>query len=232
MNRTDLTVPTTHGDVHALLALPDAARWLYVFAHGAGAGMRHAFMEAAADALNERGIATLRYEYRYISAGTRRPDRAPVLEAQTRDVVAFAAESYASLRIAAGGKSMGGRMTSRAQSAAPLPRVEALVFFGFPLHPPKKPSTERAEHLVRVNIPMLFLQGTRDDLADLDLIRRVTTDFGSRATLHIVQGADHGFAVLKRSGRTNEDVLTELADTTSVWLNSIQAAGSTSVSAH
>lgn len=231
MNRKDLTIPTTQGDVQALLSLPDKARWLYVFAHGAGAGMRHAFMEAAADALNERGIAALRYEYRYMSAGSRRPDRAPVLEAQTRDVVAFAAESYPSMRIAAGGKSMGGRMTSRAQSSEPLPRVEALVFFGFPLHPPKKPAAQRAEHLTEVNIPMLFLQGTRDDLADLDLIRGVTTDLGARATLHIVEGADHGFAVLKRSGRTDADVLTELADTTSVFLNSIEAARSTSVSA-
>lgn len=218
-----LTIPTPHGDIHALLTLPDDAGWLYVFAHGAGAGMRHSFMEAAAGALNQRGIATLRYEYRYMSAGSRRPDRAPVLEAQTRDVVAFAAESYPALRIAAGGKSMGGRMTSRAQSAAQLPRVEALVFFGFPLHPPKKPSVDRADHLAAVSVPMLFLQGTRDDLADLDLIRGVTAGLGARAVLHIVDGADHGFAVLKRSGRTDGDVLTELADRAAEFLRELGA---------
>jgi uncharacterized protein len=215
-----ITIPTSRGDIHALLTMPDDAKWLYVFAHGAGAGMRHAFMEAAAAALNDRGIATLRYEYQYMSAGSRRPDRAPVLEAVTREVVTFAAESHPDLRLAAGGKSMGGRMTSRAQSETPLPRVEALVFFGFPLHPPKKPATDRAEHLDAVQLPMLFHQGTRDDLADLDLIRGVTTDLGSRATLHVVEGADHGFAVLKRSGRTNEDVLDELADITARFLMS------------
>lgn len=231
MDSNLLTVPTNHGDVHALLTLPDDAGWLYVFAHGAGAGMRHSFMEAAAGALNQRGIATLRYEYTYMSAGSRRPDRAPVLEAQTRAVAAFAAEAHPALRIAAGGKSMGGRMTSRAQSAAPLPRVEALVFFGFPLHPPKKPSIDRAEHLAAVVIPMLFLQGTRDDLADLDLIRTVTDSVGAHATLHIVEGADHGFAVLKRSGRTDTAVLAELADTTSAYLNDIERLRSTSVSA-
>jgi predicted alpha/beta-hydrolase family hydrolase len=205
-----INIPTSRGDIRALLSMPDDAQWLYVFAHGAGAGMKHTFMEAAATALNERGIATLRYEYAYMSAGSRRPDRAPVLETTTRDVVTFAAEAWPGLRIAAGGKSMGGRMTSRAQSAGPLPRVEALVFFGFPLHPPKKPSIERAEHLAGVGVPMLFLQGTRDDLADLELMRGVIRDLGPRATLHVVEAADHGFGVLKRSGRTNEEVLGEL----------------------
>jgi uncharacterized protein len=209
-----LNIPTTRGEVHALRTNPPDAEWLYVFAHGAGAGMKHSFMEGVATALNDRGIATLRYEYPYMSAGSRRPDRAPVLEATTRDVIAFAATSRPALRMAAGGKSMGGRMTARAQSAAPLPRVEALIFFGFPLHPPRKPSIERAEHLSSIDVPMLFLQGTRDDLADLDLIRRVTDGLGPRATLHIVDGADHGFTVLKRSGRTAADVLAELADTT------------------
>jgi predicted alpha/beta-hydrolase family hydrolase len=191
---------------------------LYVFAHGAGAGMKHAFMHAAAAALDERGIATLRYEYPYMSAGSRRPDRAPVLETNTRDVAAFAADSWPELRLAAGGKSMGGRMTSRAQSASPLPRVEALVFFGFPLHPPGKPSIERADHLSSVDLPMLFLQGTRDTLADLDLMRGVTDELGARATLHVVEGADHSFAVLKRSGRTADEVLAELADTAASFL--------------
>ncbi|MBR9991255.1 MAG: dienelactone hydrolase family protein [Gemmatimonadetes bacterium] len=219
MTSNPLTVPTTRHDIHALLRIPAGAEWLYVFAHGAGAGMRHAFMEAAADALSDRGIATLRYEYPYMSAGSRRPDRAPVLEAVTRDVVTFAAESYPELRIAAGGKSMGGRMTSRAQSEAPLPQVEALIFFGFPLHPPKVPSTGRADHLARVEVPLLFLQGTRDTLADLEMMKGVTAELGDRATLHVLDGADHGFAVLKRSGRTDGEVLSEMADTVAAFLS-------------
>lgn len=214
----EVVITTSRGAVRALLTIPVNAQWLYVFAHGAGAGMTHRFMQAAAAALNDRAIATLRYEYPYMSAGSRRPDRAPVLEANTRDVVTFAADACPDLRIAAGGKSMGGRMTSRAQSDTPLPRVEALVFYGFPLHPPKKPSIERAEHLGAVQLPMLFLQGTRDDLADLQLMRDVARNLGPRATLHVVDGADHGFAVLKRSGRTDEEVLTELADTTAGFL--------------
>ena len=198
--------------------MPEGARWLYVFAHGAGAGMQHRFMEASATALNDRGIATLRYEYPYMSSGSRRPDRAPILEANTRDVVKYAAETWPDLRIAAGGKSMGGRMTSRAHSTELLPRVEALVFFGFPLHAPGKPSIDRADHLRDVHVPMLFLQGTRDTLANLDLMKEVTTDLGTRATLHIVEGADHSFAVLKRSGRTDSEVLGELADTVAAFL--------------
>jgi uncharacterized protein len=191
--------------------IPDGAEWLYVLAHGAGAGMRHAFMQDMADRLADRRIATLRYEYPYMSAGSRRPDPAPKLEAFTRAAVAQAAADYPTLRIAAGGKSMGGRMTSRAQAAVPLPRTEALIFLGFPLHPPKQPDVSRAAHLPDIRIPMLFLQGTRDDLADLDLIRQVTAPLDT-ATLHIVDGADHGFHVLKRSGRTDDEVLDEVAD--------------------
>jgi uncharacterized protein len=217
----DLLIPTSKADIRALLTMPDNAQWLYVFAHGAGAGMQHAFMQAAATALGERGIATLRYEYPYMSAGSRRPDRAPILEANTRDVATFAAEKWPDLRIAAGGKSMGGRMTSRTQSVEPLPRVEALVFFGFPLHAPGKASAERADHLAAIRIPLLFLQGTRDTLADLDLMKGVAGELGTRATLHIVDGADHSFAVPKRSGRTGEQVLDELADTTAAFLKAI-----------
>lgn len=213
-------IPTSRGEVQALLVAPSSAQWLYVFAHGAGAGMRHRFMEDVADVLARRDIATLRYEYPYVSAGSRRPDPAAVLEAVTRAVVTFAAHTYPSLRIAAGGKSMGGRMTSRAQAVEPLPRVESLVFFGFPLHPPRKPAVERADHLAAVHCPMLFLQGTRDDLADLELMRTVTAPLGKRATLHVVEGADHGFAVLKRSGRTAAEVLEELGDTMAQWLGS------------
>ena len=219
-----INVATTHGDIPALLTLPRSAEWLYVFAHGAGAGMQHSFMEAAATALNDRGIATLRYEYPYMTAGSRRPDRAPVLETTTREVVTNAAQTWPALRIAAGGKSMGGRMTSRAQSAEPVPRLEALVFFGFPLHPSKKPSIDRAEHLAAVTVPMLFLQGTRDDLADLELMRSVTDELGETATLHIVDGADHGFSVLKRSGRTADDVLAELGDSVAAFLARVQGS--------
>lgn len=211
-------VATGRGVVHALLRAPSNAEWLYVFAHGAGAGMRHSFMEDAADMLARHDIATLRYEYPYRTAGSRRPDPAGVLEAVTRDVVTFAADAYPTWRIAAGGKSMGGRMTSRAQSVQALARVEGLVFFGFPLHPPRRPAVERADHLAAVHVPMLFLQGTRDDLADLDLMRSVTAPLGRRATLHVVDGADHGFAVLKRSGRTGAEVLEELGDVMAQWL--------------
>lgn len=223
-----INVCTTQGDIRALITIPPTAEWLYVFAHGAGAGMQHSFMEAAAAALHDRGIATLRYEYPYMSAGSRRPDRAPVLEATTRDVVANAAATWPGLRIAAGGKSMGGRMTSRAQSAGPMPRLEALVFFGFPLHLSKKPSIDRAEHLAAVDVPMLFLQGTRDDLADLDLMRGVIDGLGAHATLHVVDGADHGFAVLKRSGRTAGDVLEELGDRVASYLGQVQGDGGVS----
>lgn len=221
MTSSSMSVTTSRGDIRALLDMPDKAQWLYVFAHGAGAGMQHTFMQAAASALNDRGVATLRYEYPYMSGGSRRPDRAPVLETNTRDVVSFAAEQWPKLRIAAGGKSMGGRMTSRAQSTEPLARAEALIFFGFPLHAPGKASIDRAEHLAAVEVPMLFLQGTRDTLADIDLMKTVTADLGPRAKLHIVDGADHSFAVLKRSGRTGGQVLDELADTTVAFLKAI-----------
>jgi uncharacterized protein len=205
-------------DIAALLLRPRQAAWLYVLAHGAGAGMRHPFMQRIAQRLAERDIATLRYEYPYMSAGSRRPDPAPRLEAVTRGVVEYAAGEWSSLRLLAGGKSMGGRMTSRAQSAAPLRSVEALVFLGFPLHPPGSRGTDRADHLGHVHIPMLFLQGTRDSLADLELMRPLCDALGERATLHVVEGADHGFAVLKRSGRAGEEVLDELVDTVSAWL--------------
>jgi uncharacterized protein len=215
---TELQIPTPNGDVVAILQQPDDAEWLYVLAHGAGAGMRHRFMESVARRLFERGIATLRYEYPYITAGSKRPDPAPKNEAVTRAVCEYAAAEYSGLRLFAGGKSMGGRMTSQAQAAAPLPRVEKLVFLGFPLHAPGRPGLKRAEHLQDVHVPMLFLQGTRDTLADLELIRTVADDLGDVATLHIVDGADHGFAVLKRSGRTDAEALDELADAIADWL--------------
>ena len=213
-----ITIETLHGDVAAILYHPEAARWLYVLAHGAGAGMRHRFMDDIAERLARRDIATLRYEYPYMTAGSKRPDPNAKLETITREVVAHAADNLPKLRLVAGGKSMGGRMTSQAQAKAPLERVEGLVFLGFPLHPTGAPGTARAEHLQSVRIPMLFHQGTRDTLADLDLMRSVHSGIADRATLHICDGADHGFAVLKRGGRTNADVLDEIADTTREWL--------------
>jgi uncharacterized protein len=215
---TDLQIPARGSDVAGILMAPADAQWLYVLAHGAGAGMRHRFMTAIAERLAERDVATLRYEYPYMSAGSKRPDPAAKNEAVTRAVIEYAAAEYPQLRLCAGGKSMGGRMTSQAQAASPLERVEKLVFLGFPLHAPGRPGVARAEHLHAVTVPTLFLQGTRDTLADLDLMRGVCSDLGESATLHVVDGADHGFAVLKRSGRTSDEALDELADTILGWL--------------
>jgi uncharacterized protein len=205
------------GHVPGILLRPPGAWLLYVLAHGAGAGMRHRFMEAIAEALGAQGIATLRYEFPYMSTGARRPDPPAVAHATVRAAAAEAARLAPGLPLVAGGKSFGGRMTSGAAAREPLPGVHALVFLGFPLHPPKQPGTSRADHLAGVGIPMLFLQGTRDDLADLELVTRVCGELGSRATLHVVDGANHAFEVLKRSGRSNEEVLQELAGETAQW---------------
>jgi len=213
----DIPVSDRIGRVSGILTRPGDARVLYVLAHGAGAGMRHRFMEAIAGLLAARGVATLRFQFPYTEAGGRRPDPPAVLEATVRAAVATAAEVAPELPLIAGGKSMGGRMTSGAQSRAPLPRVAGLVFLGFPLHPPKQPGVGRAEHLALVKLPMLFLQGTRDDLAALDLITSVCGQLGPRATLHVVEGGNHSFEVLKRSGRGNAEVLDELADGIVQW---------------
>jgi predicted alpha/beta-hydrolase family hydrolase len=206
------------GRVSALLELPGNARALYILAHGAGAGMRHRFMQAIATGLAERGVATLRYQFPYVEAGERRPDPPGVLEATVRAAVARAAEEVPDLPLVAGGKSLGGRMTSSAAAKSPLPGVRGLVFLGFPLHAPGRAGTERAAHLERVGLPMLFLQGTRDALADLTLMRTVCERLPG-ATLHVVEGGDHSFAVLKRSGRTEGEVMAELPDTIVAWLS-------------
>jgi hypothetical protein len=213
----DITVGERVGRVSGLLTRPADARVLYVLAHGAGAGMRHRFMEAIAAALAERGVASLRYQFPYVETGSRRPDPPAVLEAAVRAAVAAAAQAAPDLPLIAGGKSLGGRMTSGAAARAALPGVAGLVFLGFPLHRPKQPSEDRAAHLSQVTLPMLFLQGTRDELADLGLITGVCARLGALATLHVVEGADHGFEVLKRSGRTDAYVLAELADTVVSW---------------
>jgi len=208
-------------EVGALLMRPAAARALYLFGHGAGAGMEHRFMDAASASLAGHGIATLRYQFPYMAAGGRRPDSRATLLATVRAAVALAADVAPELPLLAGGKSMGGRMTSLAAAEAPLPGVLGLVFFGFPLHPAGRPSAERADHLQQVALPMLFLQGTRDGLADLDLLRPVCAQLGARATLHIVEGADHAFHVLKRSGRSDDEVLAELAGTFAAWAGAL-----------
>ncbi|MGH6905085.1 MAG: alpha/beta hydrolase family protein, partial [Geminicoccaceae bacterium] len=193
--------PAQKGEVSALLVRPEGARWLLAFAHGAGAGMRHPFMAAMSARLATARIATFRYQFPYMEAGARRPDSRPTLLATVRAAIAAARAAAPDLPLLAGGKSMGGRMTSQAAAEAPLAGVRGLVFFGFPLHPAGRPSTERAEHLERVDLPMLFLQGERDKLAELDLLRPVCARLGGRATLHVIPGADHGFHMPKSSGR-------------------------------
>lgn len=209
------------GRVSGILLRPPDAWAGYVMAHGAGAGMRHRFMERMAHALAERGMATLRYQFPYMEAGGGRPDPPGVLEAAVRAAVDAARDGLSGLPLVAGGKSLGGRMTSNAQARRPLPGVGGLVFLGFPLHPPKQPGETRADHLRAVELPMLFLQGTRDALAELDLITAVCGRLGSRATLHVVEGADHSFAVLKRSGRSEAEVMDELADFLGSWCRSV-----------
>jgi len=197
---------------------PRGATALYVLAHGAGAGMRHPFMAEISAALAARKIATLRWEFPYMAAGKPRPDRAEVAEAAVREVWATVRARFADLALFAGGKSFGGRMTSRAHAAAPLAGVRGLIFLGFPLHPPDKPGIERAEHLASAAGPLLFVQGDRDELAGLRRLRPVVAKLGARATLHVVKAADHGFDVLVRSGRTRSDVLDELATTMASWI--------------
>lgn len=194
---------------------------MLAFAHGAGAGMHHPFMRDMAERLAARRIATLRYEFPYMTQGRKRPDRPPVLLATVRARVAEAARRAPDLLLLAGGKSMGGRMTSQAQAAEPLPGVRGLVFFGFPLHAAGRPGVERGRHLAAVDLPMLFLQGTRDKLAELSLLEPICRDIGPRAELHVVLGADHGFKVLVRSGRTSEQVLDELADAVAAFADRI-----------
>ncbi len=200
-----------------LLVAPPQSKALLVLAHGAGAGMRHPFLEKTAQVLGERGIATYRYEFLYMEKRAGRPDPPAVAEARVREAALDAARVAPDLPLLAGGKSFGGRMTSQAQAREPLPGVRGLVFLGFPLHPPGRPGTARAEHLSQVRIPMLFLQGTRDDFAGLDLLRPIMQALGAQATLHVIEGGDHSFKVLKRTGRTETDVLNELADTIAVW---------------
>jgi len=195
-------------------------RALYVFAPGAGAGITHAFMEDVAAGLAERNIASLRYQFPYMERGSGRPDPPPICHATIHAAVQEAARLLPDVPLFAGGKSFGGRMTSKAQASSPLPGVRGLIFLGFPVHLAKKPATSRAAHLADVRVPMLFLQGTRDELADLTLLEPVTQKLGSLGTLERIEAADHGFHVLVRSGRTNAQVMTELLDKMAAWIAS------------
>jgi uncharacterized protein len=211
-----------NGEVSALLQRPSQARWLIVLAHGAGAGMSHAFMSELAGELASVGIATLRYQFPYMEQRRRVPDRPNVLTTAVVAAVHAAASAAPDLPLLAGGKSMGGRMTSQAAAQRPLEKVAGLVFFGFPLHPPNRPDAKRADHLAKVTTPMLFLQGTRDNLADLTLLKPVCAKLGSLSTLHIIENADHSFHMPKTSGKTDADVLRELAETTVSWAQQIE----------
>jgi predicted alpha/beta-hydrolase family hydrolase len=203
--------------VSALLQMPTGAQACYVFGHGAGAGMSHSFMNDLSAALGARNIGTLRYQFPYMENGSRRPDPPALCHATVRAAVEAAKQQAPGVAMLAGGKSFGGRMTSQAQAAKPLPDVKGLVFVGFPLHPAKKPASERGTHLADVEIPMLFLQGTRDELADLTLLEPLVARLRAVATLKKIDGADHSFHVLARSGRNDREVLEELADTIARW---------------
>jgi uncharacterized protein len=222
-----IRVSDSGGDVEASLLRPDDARWLLVLAHGAGAGMHHPFMESLARELAACRVASLRYQFPYMQQRRKRPDAPAMLTATVRAAVIAASEAASDLPLLAGGKSLGGRMTSlalaeeRTATKADAARVCGVVFFGFPLHPPGRPGTQRAEHLARVQVPMLFLQGTRDTLADLALVRPVCTQLAPRSTLYVVDTADHSFHVLKRSGKIDADVLRELARTVASWADSL-----------
>jgi uncharacterized protein len=223
MTRTELRFHASRsaGEVSAILDRLADARWLYLFAHGAGAGMRHRFMEAASLALAAQGIATFRYQFAYVERGSRRIDPQPILLATVRSAAEMARQAAGDLPMLAGGKSMGGRMTSLASAEAPLEGARGLVFFGFPLHPAGQPGTKRADHLEHVTAPMLFLQGTRDKLASLDLLEPIVERL-PRATLHVVDGADHSFEVPKRTGRGLTDTLNDLAATIARWADALE----------
>jgi predicted alpha/beta-hydrolase family hydrolase len=205
------------GEVSSILIRPADARWLLVLGHGAGAGMRHPFMSALSRELAAEKIATFRYQFPYMENRRKAPDRPPTLTSTIAAAVQAAHAAVPELPLLAGGKSMGGRMTSTAASENLIPAVRGLVFFGFPLHPPKQPATKRGDHLLKVTQPMLFLQGTRDDLADLKLLKPICKKLGKLATLHIIDGADHSFHVLKSSGKSDAGILRELAQTTAAW---------------
>ena len=219
----DLRIDVASGGVSGLWDRPEDAIAGLVLAHGAGAGMAHPFMEAVARGLHKRRIATLRFQFPFMEAGSRRPDGSAVAQSTVQAAVEAATRLAPNLPLFAGGKSFGGRMTSQAQAAETLPGVRGLVFFGFPLHPAKKPAIARAAHLDGVRLPMLFLQGNRDALAEPELIAGAFGRLGADATLVMVEGADHAFHVPKRSGRTDEEVLASMLDATGAWIAEVLA---------
>lgn len=221
--RLTLAVGTSHR-VSGLFERPNAARAVLVLAHGAGAGMEHPAMESLATGLTRRGIATLRYQFPYMERRIRRPDPPPLCHATVRAAVAQATRLAPDLPLIAGGRSFGGRMTSQAQAQAPLARVRGLVFLAFPLHPAGRSGTDRAAHLRGIDIPMLFIQGTRDELADLELLRPLIRTLGSHTTLHILEDADHSFHVPARSGRSDADVRDDALDAMCAWLDQLGGA--------
>jgi len=218
MPEQEIRIPVGSDTVSGLLNAPLEARACYVVAHGAGVGMRHKFMADVAHGLEPRGIATLRYQFLYMEKGGKRPDPPARAHAAVRAAVAKASELLPKMPLIAGGKSFGARMTSQAQTEAPLPNVHGLAFLGFPLHPPGQPGHERAEHLSAVKIPMLFLQGTRDEFADLGHLKPLIKRLGSRATLKLFDDADHSFHVPAKSGRKDSDVMTEMLNTLAEWI--------------
>jgi len=204
-----------------LLQVPPSARACYVFAHGAGAGMTHPFMTNVANALAQHDVATLRYQFPYMEQKSKRPDPPKIAHATVRAAVAEAARRLPQVALVAGGKSFGGRMTSQAQALSPLPGVRGLAFTGFPLHPAGRPSDERAQHLFDIDVPMLFLQGTRDDLAELELLQPLIERLGALATLKLFDDADHSFHVPARSGRKDAEIVRELASVLAAWIATI-----------
>ena len=214
-----LSIAIADGEtVSGLWQRPAGARACYVMAHGAGAGMTHPFMTAFANELASRAIATLRFQFPYMERGSKRPDAPKVARAAVRPAVAEARRLAPELALYAGGRSFGGRMTSQAQAALPLPEVRGLAFLGFPLHPAGRPDDTRGEHLSDVRIPMLFLQGTRDELAHLQLLTKQVERLGERATLALFDEADHSFHVPARTGRKDADVRAEIADVLARWI--------------
>jgi predicted alpha/beta-hydrolase family hydrolase len=222
VDSSPVTLPVKEGlSVSGLLVAPAGARAAYVLAHSAGAGMEHRSMRAVAAGLGDLGIATLRYQFPYMERGSRRPDPPPLCHATVRAAVAAAARLLPALPLVAGGRSFGGRMSSQAQALEPLAGVRGLAFLGFPLHPASEPGDSRAQHLSQVSVPMLFLQGTRDALAERPLIEAVVARLGARATLSLVEGADHSFHVLASGGRTERQVLGEVLERLAAWIDAL-----------
>lgn len=225
MEAQKLAIPVGNEQVSGLLIRPPEAKALYLFAHGAGAGMMHKSMASNAEGLAARGIATLRYQFLYMEKGSKRPDPPRLAHAAVRAAAEQAAVLAPDLPLFAGGRSFGGRMTSQAQAEAPLPGVRGLAFLGFPLHPAGKPGTERAEHLARVHVPMLFVSGERDALAELELLKPVVARLGERATLHLVGQADHSFRTAAKSGRTAAEAEAEALDVVAGWIGELVGRG-------